>query len=647
MTKEKEKLRVPMFLPPDLILIVCIIVSALLFAVGLIIPVAPWLKTFIFASCVALTCYDVVIDTAVKISKERDFNMNLLIVIAAAAAFLVGKGAEGAAVMLIFRTGEVLHRKTVKRSANIVEKFMDLRPETVNAVINGAIVQMAPGKIAVGDIISVSPGEIIALDGVVISGVSQLDTSALNGEALPLPIKDGSAVLSGSVNLTGVLNIRVTSDFDNSTVSRILRLVEKAENRKAGPEKKVRKFARIFTPAVVAAALIIGVLIPVFGSFPLSPWISRALGLLVASSSSAMIISVTLTYFAGIGGASKKGIIFKGAEVVDTAAHTTSVVFNKTGTLTDGIFQVISVNSYGISESRLLMLAAYAELFSNHPIARSVVAAADIMPDFAKVSDYHEYVGKGTEIEIGGNTVSAGNALFMEELGIEPELPTSDTSVVYIAVNRQYAGRILLSDSVKENSKNAVRDLHAIGIDRIVIFTGDRKEATADVAGQLGIKEYYAECLPEDKYMRLKGLMDMQLSGDKLIFVGSGIDDAPVLKMADVGITLGGLGTDEANDAADMIIMTDEPAKVATAINIARGTNKLVGQNIVLSLGFKGLVLIFVLLGIASMWMAALADAVFSMIVIINAMQAFGIKRSVLRKTLPKPGKESEDYISE
>jgi Cd2+/Zn2+-exporting ATPase len=625
-----------MFLPPDLILNVCVIASMLLFTAGLFVPVAPWLKTFIYVSCVILTGYDIVIDASIKILKDREFNGNLLIVAAAAVAFSIGKGPEGTAALLIFRVGEVLHRRAVKRSADMVEKLMDLRPETVNAVINGAIVQMAPGQIGIGDIISVSPGERIALDGVVTGGASELDVSALNEQAEAQHVTDGCEVLSGSVNLTGVLNLRVTADFDHSTMSRIMRLVEKAENRKAGPEKRIRNFARIYTPAVAGAALILGIMIPVFGGLPLSPWLSRALGLLVLSGSTAMVSAVTLSYFAGIGGASKKGILFKGADVVDTAAHTTSVILSKTGILTDGIFRVIDINSYDIPEKRLLMLAAYAELFSNHPIARSVVAAADILPDFARVSDYHEFVGKGTEIEIGGNTVSAGSAVLMEELGIRPDLTQSDSSVIYIAVNRQYAGRILLRDTIKNDSKNVVKELHAIGIDRIVMFTGDRKEAAADVAGQLGIKEFYAECLPEDKFTRLKGLMEMQLSGDKLVYVGNGSDDAPVLKMADVGITLGGLGTDETTDAADMIIMSDEPSKIATAITIARSTNKIVGQNIMLSLGFKGLTLLFVLLGIAPMWTAALADAVFSLIVIINGMRAFGIQRDGIRKTLPK-----------
>ena len=644
---KEEKLRKPMLtFPPDLLIIVCIIVSALLFITGMFIPAAPWLKTFIFVSCVILTGYDVVIDTVTKMLKESNFNASMLIVIAAAGALAIGKGAEGAAVMLIFRTGEIVHDKMVRWTANTIECYMDLRPESVNAVINGAIVQMAPGKISVGDVISVSPGDRIALDGVVISGTSQLDTSALDGKSVPLPVTDGSDVLSGSVNLTGVLNIRVTVDFDHSTVSRILKFAEEAEDRKALPEKQIGNFARIYTPAVVAVALILGVLVPLFGSLPMTPWLNRAFGLLIIASPAAFVVSVSLTYFAGVGGASKKGIIFKGAEVIDTISHTTSVVFDKTGTLTDGEFRVVDVSAYGITEKRLLMLAAYAELFSNHRIARAIVAAADIIPDFARVSDYREFTGKGTEVEMGGNNIAAGNAVLMEELGVRYDISQAEYSVVYIAVNRQFAGRILLNDTVKPDSKKAVKDLQDIGIDRIVIFTGDKKEVAASVAGQLGIKEFYAECLPEDKYSRLKGLMDMQLKGDKLIFAGNGIDDAPSLKMADAGITIGGLASDETNDAADMIIMSDEPSKIASAIALARETNNIVRQNIVLALGLKGLILLLVALGVASMWLAALADVAFALIVIINAARAFGIKRSDIKKALPR-NRADEDYISE
>ncbi len=628
----RERLRKSIFrLPPYLLEVICVVASALLFASGLFIPAAPWLKNFIFISCVILTGYDIVIDTATKLIRESEFNADFLVVLAAAGAFGINKGAEGAAVLLIFKIGELTHTMLVKRSANAVESFVDLRPETVNAVINGAIVQMASGKINVGDIISVSPGEHVALDGIVVSGDSQINTLALYGDTEPLQVADGSEVLSGSVNLTGVLNLKVTADFDHSTVSRILQLLVESENRKAEPEKKIRKIARIYAPAAAAAALILGILVPLFGGLPLSPWLNRALGILVVTSPAAFLASVSLTYFAGTGGAAKNGIIFKGADVIDTISHTTSVIFDKTGTLTDAMLRVVGIHAYGISENRLLMLAAYAELFSAHPIARAIVEAAGIKPDFAKVTDYREFTGKGTEIIIDGNTITAGSALLMKELGVKYDISKDDFSVVYIAVNGRYAGRILLSDNIRLDSKKAVRDLRTIGIDRIAIFTGDKKEAAADIAGQLGIKEYYAECLPEDKISRLKGLLDMQLKGDKLIYVGGSIDDAPILKMADVGIAIGGLISDETTDAADMVIMSDEPSKIAAAITLARNTDKIVRQNVVLALAWKGFLLLLTALGIVPLWVAALADAAFAVVFILNAGKAFRIKEP-LRK---------------
>ncbi|NLA87758.1 MAG: cadmium-translocating P-type ATPase [Clostridiales bacterium] len=628
----KERLRKSIFrLPPFLLVAICAVVSALLFATGLFIPAAPWLKCFIFISCVILTGYDIVIDTVTKLIREAEFNAGFLVVLAAAGAFGIHKGAEGAAVLLIFRIGELAHNMLVRRSANAIESFVDLRSETVNAVINGAIVQMAPGKINVGDIISVSPGEHIALDGIVVSGDSQINTSALNGDTEPLQVAEGSKVLSGSVNLTGVLNIQVTADFDHSTVSRILQLLEESENRKAEPEKKIIKIARIYAPASAAAALILGILVPLFGGLPLTPWLNRAFGILVVASPAAFLASVSLTYFAGSGGATKNGIIFKGADVIDTISHTTSVIFDKTGTLTDGMFRVVAIHACGIPENRLLMLATYAELFSAHPIGRAIVEAAGITPDFAKVTDYRELTGKGTEIMIDGNTITAGSALLMKELGVKYDISKDEYSAVYIAVNGRYAGRILLSDNIRPDSKKAVRDLRTIGIDRIAIFTGDKKEAAADAAGQLGIKEYYAECLPEDKFTRLKGLLDMQLKGDKLIYAGNGIDDAPILKMADVGITIGGLISDETTDAADMIIMSDEPSKIAAAVTLARNTDKIVRQNVVLALAWKGLLLLLTALGIAPVWCAALADAALAVVVILNAGQAFKVKEP-LRK---------------
>ncbi|SHH93263.1 Cd2+/Zn2+-exporting ATPase [Sporobacter termitidis DSM 10068] len=641
MENDRDQLKKPRpALPPDFLLLMCLAVSAVLLAVGLFVHVAAWLKIFIFASSVVLAGYDVAVDTVVKIVREHDFDESFLVVIAAIGVFLIGREAEGAAVMLLFRVGEVVRDKAAKRLKSSIEGFVDLRPDEVNAVVSGAIVRKAAGKIREGDVISVAPGERFALDGVVVSGVSEVDASALTGSSVRRTVREGSEVLSGCLNLTGTLDIRATCEFDGTTVSRLLKFVEKDESKKARPEKKIARFAGIFTPTVIAATLVVGVLVPLFGGFDFRPWLSRAFGFLAVSGASALVISITLTYFAGIGGAAKKGILFKGASIVDAAAHATSVVFDKTGTLTTGSYQVADIQSYNIPADQLLMLGAYAEAYSRHPMARAIIAEAGFTPDYDRISNYREISGKGTEVDISGMTVTAGNALMMEELGITPDIAENDASVVYIAVSGKYAGRILLRDTIRPDAKRTVRDLHNIGIDRIAMFTGDKKSAAGEIASQLGILEFYAEYQVEDKLKRLRGLNEMQLPGDKLIFIGDGASDVPVLRLADVGAAIGGLGSDEAADAAGMVIMTDEPSKITEAIKLARTTDKIVGQNITVSLVLKGLVLLLVALGLATAWVAVLADAVVSVLAVLNAMRAFGLGRRAFIN-----GPEEEDGV--
>lgn len=442
-------------------------------------------------------------------------------------------------------------------------------------------------------------------------------------------------------------NVSATSALDDSNTSRILKIIEEADNKKSKKEKIITRFARIFTPSIIAVAVIIGVFVPLIGRLDIKPYMNIAFGLLVLSTLSAHFISVPLTYFAGFGRATKQGILYKNADVVDKVARTTSVIFDKTGILTQGRYQVSEINANEISDERLLMLASYAELHSSHPIARAIVSAAEFEYDYDKISDFREIKGKGTEVNIGGINVSAGNALFMQELGLTPDISQAEASVVYIAVNGKYAGRILLSDTVRPDAKKAVKELHAIGIDRIAIFTGDRKEATVDVASQLGICEFYAECLPEEKVKRLKGLTDMQLPGDKLIFIGDGISDAPVLKTADIGVAMGGIGSDEAVEAADMVIMTNEPSKIVTAIKLARDTSRIVRQNILLSISAKVIILLFILIGIAPIWLAVLSEGVVSIAAVFNAARAFGFNsREVLKVLLKKAQKDEEGLNS-
>lgn len=574
-TDKGKRQKTRLSISPDILLPSCIIVSALLFLAGSFLSAAAWFKIYLFAACVILSGYDLLFDALIKLIKRRSFDRNLLIFIAAAGAFFIGKAPEGAAVVLIFRLCGFLLEKAIGRLRNAIEDFLD------------------------------SPA---AIDN----------------------------------------NVSPTSALDDSNTSRILKIIEEADNKKSKKEKIITRFARIITPGIIAAAVMIGVLVPLIGRLDIKPFMNIAFGLLVLSTFSAHFISVPLTYFAGFGRATKQGILYKNADVVDKVARTTSVIFDKTGILTQGRYQVSEINANEISDERLLMLASYAELHSSHPIARAIVSAAEFEYDDDKISDFREIKGKGAEVNIGGINVSAGNAQFMEELGLTPDISQAEASVVYIAVNGKYAGRILLSDTVRPDAKKAVKELHAIGIDRIAIFTGDRKEATVDVASQLGICEFYAECLPEEKVKRLKGLTDMQLPGDKLIFIGDGISDAPVLKTADIGVAMGGIGSDEAVESADMVIMTDEPSKIVTAIKLARDTNRIVRQNILLSVGIKVIVLLFILIGIAPIWLVVLSEGIVSIAAVFNAARAFGFNsREVLKVLLQKAQKDEEGLNSE
>jgi len=628
-------------LPRDFLSLSCLTASVLLLGAGLFAPLSAWLRTFVLIAAVILAGYDILLDSILKIIRERDIEENLIMVVPAAGAFFIGREAEGAAVMVLFRLGEFIRNKTAEKLTNTVKGTLDLRPDAVNAVVSGAIVRKAAGAIREGDIISVAPGERFALDGVVTSGQSEVDASALTGEATRLFVREGSEVISGCLNLTGVLNVRATSGFDGSTVSRLLKFVEKDENSKSKPERKVLRFAGFFTPAVIAVALIVGLFVPLFGRFAFIPWLERAFAVLAVSGSGALIVSVSLTYFAGTGGAAKKGILFKGASAVDDTAHATSVIFDKAGTLTTGSYQVDEVYSGSITPEKLLMLAAYAQAYSETPTARAIVTAAGFSPDYSRISSYREIPGKGMEVEVGGLKVSAGNAAYMAELGVLPEGMHIEAAVLHVAVGDKYAGRIQLSDTVRPNAKKAVRELHVIGIDRIAFFTGDGKEMAGEIASQLGIPEYYTETLTEDKLRRLKGLTEMQLPGDKLIYIGDGADDAPVMKIADVGAAMGGLDSDEIAEAADLVIMTEEPKKIAEAVQLARKTDKIVGQNILLFIALKGLLLLLILIGLVTVWAAVLIDAVVSFAAVLNAMRAFG--SGLLRRKTPQKKTSQED----
>jgi Cd2+/Zn2+-exporting ATPase len=606
-----------------LLLKVCIVISAILFFIGLLAGLPDWVIHTFFAAAVLLTGYDIVIDAIALFLKKRTLDKRLLMIAATIAAFAIGREAEGAAAMIIFRVGTLAQELVTQRLVNSIERFLDFRPSTVNASVKGTVVKMAAGSVKTGDVLIVAPNEMISLDGTVIYGKSVIDESAITGEKTPRVVQQGSEVLSGGINLNEEIKIRVSHEFDDSTVSRMLKLVERSENRKSSQEKLAARFALFFTPAVIAAALILGILVPLIGRLPFDIWIYKSLGFLCVAYPTALTLSVTLTYFAGISSSSKRGILIKGADVVDTISKATSVVFDKTGTLTSGVFHVTDVCAYNISKGELLMLAAYAEAYSSHPIARAIVDDSGVVPDLFRISGHRELAGKGVEVKIGDMTVTAGNASFMADIGVNPVASTGSGSIVYVAVNGTYAGHILLSDTINEDAKKAVRDLNALDIDRIAVFTGDNKEAAELIANQLGIREVYAECLLEEKAVRLKGLHEMQLDGDKLVFVGDGVNDAPVLRLADVGVTIGGFKSQESAEAADIIIMTDEPSKVAAAIEDARRTKRILKENVALTLGLKALILLLIGIFVIPIWLAQLIDSAVTIYALINAMRAF------------------------
>ncbi|MEL4105774.1 heavy metal translocating P-type ATPase [Oscillospiraceae bacterium WX1] len=640
-----KKLNITRLRPaPEIVLYICLTGAFILFVAALAVPVPAWVKKAVFGASILLSMYDMILEAILRLIKKRSLDKNLLFLIGAVTAFCIGKAGAGAAAVLMLRVGTLLREIITEKITTHIKSRLDRRPETANAVINGAVTRVPAGRVKVGDIVSVAPGEILAFDGIVISGESALDTSAFTGDARLVPVTDGSLVTSGSVNNTGVLNVRVTMAFDEAFVAQAAAIVEEASERKAKPERRLARVTGLITPAVVVLAVLIGLAVPLIGGLPITPWLYRALTLLFVASGTVYSALVSITYFAGIARALQSGILFKGHSILDAVAHTTSVIFDKTGVLTTGRFQVTDIHAYEISGERLFLLAAYAEMFSNHPIARSIAAAAGTEPDESKASNYRELPGRGVEVQIGSVTVSAGNERMMAEVGITPDLSQAPASVVYIAVNGKYAGRILLRDDLKPDSQKAIADIKALGIDRIALFTGDKKEAAADVAVSLGIRELHAECLPDEKEKRLKSLREMQLEGDKLVFVGDGVADAALFQMADIAVTLGGFGRLEVFEPADVVVMTDEAGKIPVAITLARETAKTVSKSIIALLGVKSLLLLTVLIGIVPVWLAVFIDAAACIFAVFNAARAFGLHLNDLRALLfSKKSRETVD----
>jgi len=571
---------------------------------------------------------EIVLRALKNITRGQIFDENFLMTIATVGAFGVGDFAEGVAVMLFYQVGELFQDIAVNRSRKSISSLMDIRPDFANLKTDGEIVKVSPEEVSVDDIIVVKPGEKVPLDGVVIEGKSMLDTSALTGESMPRNVEEGNDVLSGFINQNGVITVRVTKEFGESTVSKILDLVQNASNRKAKAENFITKFAKYYTPAVVIIAAALAIIPPIFiSNATFGEWVYRALVFLVISCPCALVISIPLGFFGGIGTASKHGILIKGSNYLEALNNVETVVFDKTGTLTQGVFNVTEINSSnGFNKDEVLKYAAYAESYSNHPIAVSIIKAYENEINKDDVNNYEEIAGHGIVVEVEGKRVAAGNNKLMNTEKVKFEETDSVGTVVYVAIDKVYAGSIVIEDTLKEDAIQAIRELKDNEVKNTVMLTGDNKRVANKVASQLKVDEVYSELLPHEKVEKLENIDSKKSSGKNIAFVGDGINDAPVLARADVGIAMGGLGSDAAIEAADVVIMTDEPSKIATAIKISKRTRKIVIQNIVFALGVKALVLILGAFGIATMWEAVFADVGVSVLAILNAMRIMRFK---------------------
>ncbi len=603
-----------------------IIVAAVLFLAGNLVPLPEWAEMGIFLICYAVAGWDIVWKAITNILHGQVFDENFLMTIATAGALILGEHSEGVAVMLFYQVGEWFQSYAVSKSRKSITSLMDIRPDYANIEQDGKLVQVDPDEVKIGDTIIVKPGERVPLDGKIIKGTSALDTSALTGESMPREVEPGMDVISGCINQTGILTIQTTKKFGESTVAKILDLVENASDKKGRTENFISRFARYYTPIVVFAALALALLPPLVLQQPFSTWIYRALTFLVISCPCALVISIPLSFFGGIGGSSRIGVLVKGSNYLESLAHAEIVVFDKTGTLTKGSFAVTEIHPVDMEDSQLLELAAYAEDYSNHPISLSIKTAYGEKIDSSRISDVQEIAGHGVRAVIDGKQILAGNAKLMEKEHVRYAPSSSVGTVVYLACNRKYAGCIVIEDEIKADAAASIKNLKSSGIRRTVMLTGDADAVGKKVAGRLGLDQAYTELLPADKVDRVEDLLKEKSEKGRLVFVGDGINDAPVLARADVGIAMGGLGSDAAIEAADVVLMTDEPSKIAAVMKIARKTIRIANQNIVFALGIKFLVLILGAIGKANMWAAVFADVGVSIIAILNAIRAMRVK---------------------
>lgn len=586
-----------------------------------------WLQIALFIISYIIVGGDVVKRAVKNIFKGQVFDENFLMSIATIGAFFIGEYPEGVAVMLFYQVGELFQSYAVGKSRKSIASLMDIRPDYANVKKGDELVKVDPDEVQIGDIIVIKAGEKIPLDGKVIEGSSMIDTSALTGESVPREVEVGSDILSGCININGVITAEVTKEFGESTVSKILDLVENASSKKSNSEQFITKFARYYTPVVVIIAVFLAIIPPlVIDGATFSDWIYRALAFLVVSCPCALVISIPLSFFGGIGGASKKGVLVKGSNYLEALAETEIVVFDKTGTLTKGVFNVQEIHPEGVSKEELLELTAHAESYSNHPISLSLKRAYSKEIDNGRISDVEEISGHGVIATVDGKKVMAGNIKLMKMMDIPYFKGELIGTIVHVAVNNKYIGYIVIADEVKEDSAQAIKELKAANIKQTVMLTGDNKSIGSKVAKELGLDKVYAELLPADKVEKLEELFSQKSKKGKLAFVGDGINDAPVLARADIGIAMGGLGSDAAIEASDVVIMTDEPSKIATTMKISKKTLKIAHQNIVFAIGIKIIVLILSAFGITTMWAAIFADVGVTIIAVLNAFRALNVK---------------------
>ena len=613
-------------------MLVRIIISLVLVVVFSQLPVEGYLRFGLFMIPYLIIGYDILKKAFKGIMNKQVFDENFLMAVATIGAILLGDYTEGTAVMLFYQIGELFQSYAVGKSRRNISELMDIRPDYANVENNGELEQVDPDEVAIGTIIVVQPGEKVPIDGVITEGTSTLNTSALTGESLPRSAKVGDEVISGCINMTGLLKIRTTKEFGESTVSKILELVENSSSRKSKSENFISKFAKYYTPAVCYGALALAIIPPVALLIMGKPamwgdWIYRALTFLVISCPCALVISIPLSFFAGIGGASNQGVLVKGSNYLETLAQTKYVVFDKTGTMTQGVFEVSGIHHNEMSDEKLLEYAALAECSSSHPISKSLQKAYGKPVDRNRVTDIEEISGNGVIAKVDGVSVAAGNAKLMNRLGIAYQECHHVGTVVHMAVDGRYAGHILISDIIKPHAKEAIAELKKAGISRTVMLTGDSRRVADQVAAELGIDEVYSELLPADKVTKVEELLSKKTEKEKLAFVGDGINDAPVLSRADIGIAMGALGSDAAIEAADIVLMDDDPLKISKAIKIARKCIRIVYENIYFAIGIKVLCLILGAVGIANMWMAIFADVGVMIIAVLNAIRALFVKK--------------------